>query len=107
MTTFLNNSQTFMKNTLPLYLIAVGIFIIILQNAGVIRPLHENTVAVSKIEQTVDVSGSVDISGDVDANISSVAGHGLVSSKTGMFIGVSSTENTVIPIHWGEISIAR
>lgn len=96
-----------MKNTLPLYLIAVGIIIIVLQNAGIIRPLHENTVAVSKIEKTVNVSGSVDVSGDVDANISSVAGHYLISSKTGMYIGVRSTENTVIPIHWGEISISR
>jgi hypothetical protein len=96
-----------MKNTLPLYLIAVGIIIIVLQNAGIIQPLHENTVTVRKIEQTVDVSGRVDVSGDVDANISSVAGRYLVSSKAGMYIGVSSTENTVIPIHWGEISISR
>jgi hypothetical protein len=95
-----------MKNNLPLYLIAVGICIIILQNAGIIHPLNESTITVSKIKQSVTVSGDVSVLGDVNANLSSVAGYDLVSSKKGMYIGVKSVDNTIIPIHWGEISIA-
>ena len=96
-----------MKNNLPLYLIAVGICIIILQNAGIILPFNESTVAVSKIKQGVTVSGEVSVSGNVDANLSSVAGYNLVASKNGMYIGVNSVDNTVIPIHWGEITISQ
>jgi hypothetical protein len=100
-----------MKNNLPLYLICVGIFVIILQNAGIITPLKTSTVNVSKIQSSVrvvgdvDVTGNVGIVGDVDANLNSIAGYGLVTSARGMFIGVNSISNTIIPINWGQISI--
>lgn len=96
-----------MKNNLPLYLIAVGICIIILQNDGIIHPFNESTVAVSKINQSVTVSGEVGVSGNVDANLSSVAGYNLVTSQNGMDIGVNNVNNTIIPIHWGEITISQ
>jgi multidrug efflux pump subunit AcrA (membrane-fusion protein) len=105
-----------MKTKLPLYLIAVGVAIIALQNAGIIRPLRTPYVAVAgsvavtgsvDIDNTVDVTGSVDINNTVDVNLAEVVGTMLVQSKDGMAIGVSSTANTVIPISWGEISISR
>jgi hypothetical protein len=43
--------------------IAIGIWAIVLQNAGVI-PTNQNV----KVVNTVDVSGSVGIDGDVDVN---------------------------------------
>lgn len=56
--------------------IAVGIWAIVLQNAGVI-PTNQNV----KVVNTVDVSGNVDVDGSVsvdntvDVNISAVNGH--------------------------------
>ena len=44
--------------------IAVGIWAIVLQNAGVI-PTNQNV----KVVNTVDVNGSVRVSGEVDANV--------------------------------------
>lgn len=51
--------------TVILSIIAVGIWAIVLQNAGVI-PTNQNV----KVVNTVDVDGSVDVTGEVDANIS-------------------------------------
>jgi hypothetical protein len=68
-----------MKNNIPLYLICFGIFVIILQNAGIITPLKENTVTVGntvKVVGNVDVSGDVSVLGSVDANLNSIAGYG-------------------------------
>ena len=47
-----------------LSIIAVGIWAIVLQNAGVI-PTNQNV----KVVNTVDVDGSVNVTGEVDANI--------------------------------------
>lgn len=44
-------------------------------------------------------------SGPLDVNISEVVGVPLVHTELGFGIGVSSTRNTVIPIHLGEVSI--
>ena len=89
-----------------MYLLLFGVLILILQNAGIIQPVTRPRVTVSG---SVDVDNTVDVSvtGNVDANLSAVAGYDLVTSKQGMFLGVSSTEKTIIPIHWGEISISQ
>ena len=66
-----------------------------------------------RIAEPLEISGRVEIDGPVeiespqaiDVNLSQVVGRNLVESKSGMFIGVSSTSNTVIPINWGEVSI--
>lgn len=52
--------------------IAVGIWAIVLQNAGII-PTHQNV----KVVNTVDVSGKVDanVNNTVDINISEINGH--------------------------------
>ena len=63
-----------------LIVIAVGIWAIVLQNAGVI-PTSQNVyvdggyIRVSG-DVDADVSGSVSIDNEVDVNISSVNGHG-------------------------------
>lgn len=85
-------------------LLVIGIWMIVLQNTGLIPPIFIHKV---DVVNTVDVSGSVDVDNTVDVNLAEVVGHSLLSSKRGMYIGVSSTENTVIPINWGEIAISR
>lgn len=87
--------------------IAISLWIIVLQNFGIIDPIKRNYVYIGNtldVSGNVDVSGTVDIGNTVDINLSEVVGYPLVTSKRGMFIGVNSTENTVIPIHWGSIS---
>ena len=99
-------------------LLIVGVWVIAFQNAGLISPVSTPTVRVIgsvDVDNTVRVRGSVDVDntvsidtfGALDVNIAEVVGHNLVSSKKGMYIGVSSTENTIIPINWGEIGISR
>jgi hypothetical protein len=126
-----------MKTTIPLYLIAIGIACIGLQNAGIIRPykLPEITINgpvevenprfsqglnvyvknfddIADEEIRVNVANVYEISDAfnldiLDVNLSSIAGQGIVNSKAGAAIGFESTKNTVIPINWGEISISR
>ena len=97
-----------MKNTIALYLIALGVAVIALQNAGIIPPLK---TAKTRIEGTVPVKGLVDVGnpvsvqGLVDVNLSEIVGRQLVESTRGMYIGVNSVSNTIIPIHWGEMSV--
>ncbi len=85
-------------------LLVIGVWMIVLQNTGLIPPISMHKV---NVVNTVDVSGSIDVDNTVDVNLAEVVGHGLVSSERGMYIGVSSTENTIIPINWGEIVISR
>ena len=81
--------------------IAISLWVIVLQNFGILKPVSKSQVIVAN---TVDVSGSVSVDNTVDVNLDQVVGYDLVASQTGMYIGVNSTENTVIPIHWGTIS---
>ena len=88
----------------------VGIWILVFQNAGLIPPISSSRV--QTVTGDVRVVGPVAVNVEevlepLDINLHSVAGHPLVESKEGMYIGVSSTKNTVIPIHWGEVSIVR
>jgi hypothetical protein len=119
-----------MKNTIALYFIAFGVGIIALQNAGIIPPVKaavsrfDSTIPITaRIEGTVPVTGSVNVgnivtvqgsvdvdkpvslSAPVDVNLSAIVGRQLVESQSGMYIGVSSISNTVIPIHWGEMTV--
>jgi len=87
--------------------IAVSLWVIVLQNFGILKHVLKKQVTIAN---TVDVTGSIDVSGyvsvdnTVDVNLDKVVGYDLISSKKGMYIGVRSTENTIIPIHWGTIS---
>lgn len=83
-------------------LIALGIWLLVLQNAGLI-PSVKTVNAQGPSVTDVRIVGSYS---PVDVNLHSVVGRQLVESKKGMFVGVSSTGDTIIPIHWGEISIA-
>ncbi len=121
-----------MKNSIALYLIALGVGAIALQNAGIIPPVKvvrpeitgpievrgtvdvANTVSVDgavdvnnihNIDNPVEIEGSVEIDGSVQTDLSSVAGYDLVRSTDGMNIGVASVSNTLIPISWGQMSI--
>ncbi len=101
-------------------LLVIGVWAVVLQNSGLIPPVSTPKVDVAN---TVQVRGSVDVdntvsvdvdntvtvdtNGPIDVNLAKVVGYSLVSSRQGMYIGVSSTDNTVIPIHWGEITISR
>ncbi len=94
----------------------IALWIIVLQNANIILPISKEVVIIGNtvkvqgkvdVDNTVDIAGSVTIDNTVDVNLKEVVGYELVTSKNGMYIGVSSTENTIIPIHWGDISISR
>ncbi len=94
--------------------LAVGVWVIVLQNSGIIPRVETQYVKVANIvavrgsvdvDNTVDVRGSVDVDNTVDMNLSEVVGYSLVTSKKGMHIGVISVNNTIIPIDWGEVDV--
>ncbi len=75
-----------------LFVIAIGIWAIVLQNAGVI-PTNQNVRVVNTVDTYVnggdiDVSGSVSVDNEVDINISSVNGYNAKSYGNG-HLGVS------------------
>lgn len=79
----------------------VGVWILVFQIAGLGRTLRTGPI-------TVDGTVAIDkISTPVDVNLMQLVGNDLVASQQGMYIGVSSKDNTIIPIHWGEVSITR
>ncbi len=97
-----------------LFSIAISLWIIVLQNFGVINPISTkevfivNTVDVEgyiDLNDPIEVTGVVSIDDVLDINLNQVAGYELVTSKNGMYIGVNSTENTIIPINWGTFNI--
>lgn len=106
-------------NRAVLLFLALGVWILVLQNAGLIPPLKRPVVSVSdpiEVRGVVNIANTVEIDGEVavseiretvNVNLSAVVGRDLVESKRGMYIGVSSADNKVIPIHWGEVSIFR
>jgi len=66
----------FLKNML--ILIAIGIWIIVLQNAGLIPQLKPTLIATDQpiaIKGLVEVENTVFIKGQVDANLESINGH--------------------------------
>jgi hypothetical protein len=94
-------------------LITISLWVIVLQNFGILKPVSKSQVIVLNtvdiqgsvnVDNTVDVSGYVSVDNTVDVNLDQVVGYALVASEKGMYIGVNSTENTVIPIHWGAVS---
>ena len=101
------NMNDLIRRTLPLYLIVIGILVIALQNAGIISPHNPPKIVVTKVFGSVEVEGTVDVGNTVDVNLAAVVGTTLVQTQNGMQIGVNSTQNTVIPINWGEIEITR
>jgi hypothetical protein len=91
-------------------ILTIGVWVLVLQFAGII-PQHKiplvRVMGNVSVINTVGVTGSVDVDNTIDVNLSEVVGYGLVCSQQGMYIGVNSTKNTIIPIHWGEISVSR
>lgn len=74
-----NQSKNSTQNIVLIF-IAIGIWAIVLQNAGII-PTNQNVKVVNEIDANVrgrvdaDVSGSVGIDNTVDINIKAVNGH--------------------------------
>lgn len=122
-----------MKSQLHLYLISFGLFIIILQNAEIIRPIKVKNVNISdtvdvrgsvKVRNTVDIQGEVTIddsartSKAIDVNVALIGGEQIFKSKTGNSIGFTGLESYrqsqgydrreyVKPINWGEIFLIK
>lgn len=101
-----------LRTTVPLYLILLCLILIALQNAGFIPAHKQQRITVTRIEDAVDIASieravDVNVGDTVSVNLAEIVGTTLVQSKNGMNIGVSSTQNTVIPINWGEITISR
>jgi hypothetical protein len=82
-----------------LIIMTIGIWAVVLQNAGII-PTKQNVYVKGgyinadvngsvRVNNTVDVSGSVDVDNEVDINISSVHGYETKSYSNGL-LGVSS-----------------
>ncbi len=68
--------SSFLKNIL--ILIAVGVWIIVLQNAGFIPQYKSMKISADKpltVQGQVDVENTVFIKGQVDANLESINGH--------------------------------
>lgn len=89
-----------------LTLIAAGIWVLVLQNAGLlpaVPSVQANQTSRVQIDGTVDVK-VVETDEPLDINLHSIVGRQLIESKTGMTIGVAR-RNTLIPIHWGEVTI--
>jgi hypothetical protein len=59
------------------------------------------------VDGSVEVPGTVDVrvSDAVDVNLKQLMGYDFVSSEKGMFIGIESANKTIIPIHWGEVTV--
>ena len=54
---------------------------------------------------TIDVR-IVDAYVPLDFNLASVAGYPLVKSRTGMVIGMRGADLSIVPVHWGEVSVS-
>lgn len=113
-------------NTL-LAAIAIGVWALVLQNAGILPTLitanaqtTTNRVIDVRIvgsDTTLDVNLEsaetpldVNVSGSdrpLDINLRSIVGRDLVESQSGMTIGVAGEKNTIVPIHWGEVTVIR
>lgn len=82
-----------------LTLITIGVFIIILQNAGVIPPVNPVKITPSDpegllIKGAVEIPGTVFIKGSVDANLESINGYSKFyeDPRTGEFYVIPVTE---------------
>jgi len=79
-----------------LVVIAVGVWVNVLQNSGLIKPKNNPVVYVSggdidaSVYGTVEVEGTVEVGNEVDINISSVNGHSANSYGSGN-LGVFNT----------------
>lgn len=74
------SKSSFMK--IILLLITAGIWVIALQNAGVI-PTNQNVEVVNTVETHSEVSGSVSVNNTVDVNIQEINGYNCVTTGSG------------------------
>jgi hypothetical protein len=65
-----------------LILTAVGIWMIVLQNAGVI-PASQNVKVVNTVQTNSEISGSVSVENTVDVNIHEINGYNTVTTSSG------------------------
>lgn len=93
----MENHSNFFRSMLTL--ITIGVFIIILQNAGVIPPVNPVRVVPADsdgllIKGEVDIPGTVFIKGSVDANIESINGYSKFyeDPRTGEFYVIPVTD---------------
>jgi len=84
-------------NKIVLPLIAIGIWAIVLQNAGII-PTSQNVEVTNRVRVrgSVDINNTVDVSGYLDVNLEAING------KNNAFYDSNGNENYVrIPIYNG------
>jgi hypothetical protein len=65
-----------------LLLITAGIWVIALQNAGVI-PTNQNVIVVNTVDTHAEVSGTVSVDNTVDVNIQEINGYNTVTTGSG------------------------
>lgn len=74
------SKSNFMK--IFLLLITAGIWVIALQNAGVI-PTNQNVIVVNTVDTHAEVSGTVSVDNTVDVNIQEINGYNTVTTGSG------------------------
>ena len=92
-------NQTLNQSYKPiLFVIAIGIWAIVLQNAGII-PTSQNV----KVVNSVDVNGSVSVSGKVDANIENTIDINIkeINGKSNAFYDHNDGNYNRIPVYAG------
>jgi hypothetical protein len=62
--------------------IAIGVWVIVLQNAGVI-PTDQRVKVVNTVDADAHVSGRVSVDNTVDVNIHEINGYNMVTTKSG------------------------
>ena len=65
-----------------LIVIAIGIWIIVFQNAGII-PTSQRVIVTNTVDAFSTVSGEVDIENTVDVNIDAINGYNTVTTGSG------------------------
>ncbi len=109
-------------NTVPLYLILLGVFVIVLQNAGIISPRYIQDVSIRgsvdvEVGNTVDVevdnTVNVELEDIVSFNLAEVAGKKIRlteegwNSKEWNLRGDKGILDEGALINWGSISIQK
>jgi hypothetical protein len=75
---------TYKLQRIIMLIIATGIWVMVLQNAGVI-PTNQNVRVVNTVDTNADVTGTVSVSVDntVDVNIHEINGYNVVTTGSG------------------------
>ena len=88
---------------LILSLIAIGVWILVLQNTGII-PITHRVRVINEIDANItnavdaNVSGSVNVNNTVDVNIHAINGYNQVTTGTGSIYPYGNTECVPVPV---------